>query len=174
MIAVDVNKVVSLTYKLSISEQDTAPKVIETVTEQSPMYILFGNSGLPLKFEQNIFGMTAGNTFKFAIKSEDAFGTFDPKEVVNLPFDNFTDDFGKLDNEIFKVGKILPMVDEDGTHTRGRILEINTSQKYIRMDFNHPLAGKNLHFEGKILNVRTATQDEIAHGHVHGEGGHHH
>lgn len=42
------------------------------------------------------------------------------------------------------------------------------------MDFNHPLAGKDLHFSGEILDVRDANDEEISHGHVHGEGGHHH
>jgi FKBP-type peptidyl-prolyl cis-trans isomerase SlyD len=42
------------------------------------------------------------------------------------------------------------------------------------MDFNHPLAGKDLHFTGEILSIRNATEEEIAHGHVHGPGGHHH
>ncbi len=42
------------------------------------------------------------------------------------------------------------------------------------MDFNHPLAGKDLHFEGSVLNIREATKDELDHGHVHGEGGHQH
>jgi FKBP-type peptidyl-prolyl cis-trans isomerase SlyD len=42
------------------------------------------------------------------------------------------------------------------------------------MDFNHPLAGKELHFEGEVLDVRSASQEELDHGHVHGPGGHHH
>ena len=52
------------------------------------------------------------------------------------------------------------------------ILEVNA--EFVKMDFNHPLAGKDLHFEGDILEVREATADEISHGHVHGPGGHHH
>jgi FKBP-type peptidyl-prolyl cis-trans isomerase SlyD len=44
----------------------------------------------------------------------------------------------------------------------------------IKMDFNHPLAGTDLHFEGSIVGIREASSDELDHGHVHGEGGHHH
>jgi len=52
------------------------------------------------------------------------------------------------------------------------VLEIGTET--VKMDFNHPLAGEELHFKGEILEVREATAEELDHGHVHGPGGHHH
>jgi len=54
----------------------------------------------------------------------------------------------------------------------GRVLSIN--DKEVEMDFNHPLAGHDLHFIGEVLDVREATQEELEHRHVHGPGGHHH
>jgi FKBP-type peptidyl-prolyl cis-trans isomerase SlyD len=64
------------------------------------------------------------------------------------------------------------MQDQDGNPMDGRVLEIGTET--VKMDFNHPLAGEELHFKGEILEVREATAEELDHGHVHGPGGHHH
>ncbi|HEY6161907.1 MAG TPA: peptidylprolyl isomerase, partial [Bacteroidia bacterium] len=67
---------------------------------------------------------------------------------------------------------VLPMVDNKGNHLQGKVTEISLTE--VKMDFNHPMAGKDLHFTGEVLEVRDATQEELAHGHVHGPGGHHH
>ena len=64
------------------------------------------------------------------------------------------------------------MSDSEGHQLRGTIMEV--SDDVVKMDFNHPLAGTDLHFEGQILEVREASEDEIAHGHVHGPDGHNH
>ena len=64
------------------------------------------------------------------------------------------------------------MSDNDGNQLRGKIVEVD--EENVKMDFNHPLAGTDLHFSGEVLEVREATEDEIAHGHAHGPHGHHH
>jgi FKBP-type peptidyl-prolyl cis-trans isomerase SlyD len=64
------------------------------------------------------------------------------------------------------------MSDNEGNHLRGTILEI--TEENVKMDFNHQLAGTDLLFDVEVLDVREATSDEIDHGHVHGEHGHHH
>jgi FKBP-type peptidyl-prolyl cis-trans isomerase SlyD len=61
------------------------------------------------------------------------------------------------------------MSDNEGNQLRGKILEVNT--EFVKMDFNHPLAGQDLHFVGTIVGLREATPDELDHGHVHGTGG---
>ena len=62
--------------------------------------------------------------------------------------------------------------DDQGNQMQGLVLAVN--EDHIVMDFNHPLAGKDLHFQGSVNHVRDASAEEMAHGHVHGEGGHHH
>ena len=69
-------------------------------------------------------------------------------------------------------GARQPMTNEDGERLHGQIVEIHDD--VVIMNFNHPLAGKEMHFSGKILSVRAATREEIDHGHVHGVGGVHH
>jgi FKBP-type peptidyl-prolyl cis-trans isomerase SlyD len=64
------------------------------------------------------------------------------------------------------------MKDQDGNPLRGEVIKVE--QDLVYMDFNHPMAGFDLYFTGKVLEVREASPEEIAHGHVHGPGGHHH
>ncbi len=64
------------------------------------------------------------------------------------------------------------MSEADGNPLTGKVITI--SETHVEMDFNHPLAGYKLHFIGEVLDVRTATADELDHGHVHGPHGHNH
>jgi FKBP-type peptidyl-prolyl cis-trans isomerase SlyD len=167
-------KVAAISYKLSISDAKTPTKLVESVEENKPMYFLVGHSGLPEKFEEELEGKIAGDIFKFSLKAKDSFGDVHEEDIMNLPIEDFKDEKGLLDKTVIQVGRLIPMTDESGHHVRGRILEIDEVKGYIKMDFNHPLAGKDLHFEGKIVLVRDASKEEIDHGHVHGTGGHHH
>jgi FKBP-type peptidyl-prolyl cis-trans isomerase SlyD len=67
---------------------------------------------------------------------------------------------GKIDENICQVGNEVPMMDKEGNRINGIIYEVTDT--YVRMDFNHPMAGTNLHFTGKIIDVRDATAEEIA------------
>lgn len=162
-------KVVSITYSLTANDQH-----IETVDASHPMLFLHGNSGLPEKFEDNLVGLSKGDDFHFTLLPSDAFGTREEEDIVDLPIENFYSEDGKLDSEFLAVGKIIPLTDEQNNHHKAIILEINESEKFIKLDFNHPLADKTLHFTGKIIEVREATKEELDHGHAHGLGGHNH
>jgi len=70
------------------------------------------------------------------------------------------------------IGNYIPMQDQNGYSLQGKVVKRGLDK--VTMDFNHPMAGKNLHFTGDVLSVREATEEELHHGHVHGEGGHHH
>jgi FKBP-type peptidyl-prolyl cis-trans isomerase SlyD len=107
----------------------------------------------------------------FNIASEDAYGNIDPNALISLPKSIFEVEGQKAD-DILKVGNYIPMTDDQGNRMQGLVVSIEGET--VTMDFNHPLAEKTLMFQGKILKIREATPDEIAHGHVHGEGGVHH
>ena len=79
---------------------------------------------------------------------------------------------GAFDDSRVKVGNDLEMSDADGNPLMGKVISIN--EQHVEMDFNHPLAGNELHFIGEVLDVREATAEELEHGHVHGPHGHHH
>jgi FKBP-type peptidyl-prolyl cis-trans isomerase SlyD len=166
---IDQNKVVSLTYKLS--NHQTGEKIEETSTE-NPLLFLYGVGQMIPDFEANLAGKKIGDTFSFSIAAALAYGERDEQQIATIPISVFHDEAGKFDAAYFKVGAMIPMSDNEGNQLRGTIIEVNSSD--VKMDFNHPLAGTDLFFEGEILEVREATADELAHGHAHGPGGHHH
>lgn len=161
--------VVSLNYKLS--NHKTGEKIEETSSE-NPMVFLYGVGGIIPQFEENISGKTVGDSFEFHIEAANAYGMTDQDQIAMIPLDVFRDEAGNFDAEYFVAGAMIPMSDSEGNQLRGTILEVNPEM--IKMDFNHPLAGTDLHFVGTIIDIRPATEDELAHGHVHGPGGHHH
>jgi FKBP-type peptidyl-prolyl cis-trans isomerase SlyD len=168
---VEKNNVVTLTYSLRIPDQDGDMDVVEVVTEEDPMLFIQGISGLPEGFESQIEGLVTGDTFDFTVEAEDGYGEFDPEAIVELPKSVFQSPDVNQD-ELLQIGNIIPMTNEDGERMHGQVVELK--DEVVVMNFNHPLAGKIMHFEGKIIAIREATAEELDHGHVHGEGGHHH
>lgn len=166
---IEKNSVVSVNYLLSLKE--TGEKVEQTSKEE-PFVFIFGTGGLLEDFEKNLQGKKTGDSFDFFIDYQRGYGVRDEQHLVMIPIDAFLDKDGTFDKENVKVGVTLPMVDNEGNRLYGQVVEVTAEN--VKMDFNHPLAGKDLHFKGEVLEVRSATEEELAHGHVHGAGGHHH
>jgi len=159
---VSQNKFVSLTYELR--KDNVNGNIIETVTEQNPLSFIFGSGHMLQAFEENIMNCEANDTFDFAIDAENAYGQFYDDAIANLPMDVFKHE-GKIDNNIVCVDNVIPMQNEEGNVFYGKILEVNTDD--VKIDFNHPLAGVNLHFKGKLIEVREATEEELNPKHKH-------
>ena len=168
---IEKNKVVVLSYNLSIPDEEGEMDLVETVTDAEPMAFIFGHSGLPEGFEEQLSGLSVGDAFDFTIDPEGGYGEFDPEAVVELPKEIFQMDDVDQD-ELLEIGNIIPMTNEEGERLQGQVLEVKDD--VVVMNFNHPLAGKSMHFEGTVLLVREATREELDHGHVHGPGGVHH
>jgi FKBP-type peptidyl-prolyl cis-trans isomerase SlyD len=171
MANISENKVVTITYDLSVTDENQEKVLVESAEADAPMVFLFGMSGLPDEFERQLNGKQPGDAFSFSLTPEQAYGDYDQQAVVDIPKNVFEID-GKIDEEMLQVGNFLPMADNQGHHMQGKIVEIG--DETVKMDFNHPLAGMMMHFDGKVADVREASQEELDHGHVHGEGGHHH
>jgi FKBP-type peptidyl-prolyl cis-trans isomerase SlyD len=167
---IDQNTVVSVTYNLKAGNTEPMED-IETADASNPLVFIFGSGMMIPGFEQNLNGLSEGDNFDFSIQPADGYGMADQEAVLELPLDIFKVD-NVIDFEILKVGNVLPMSDSEGNMLKGKVVSYN--DKGVMMDFNHPLAGMNLHFTGKVESVRNATADELAHGHVHGNGGVHH
>lgn len=165
---IEAKKVVKLIYELQIGENDQM-ELLEIVNEDEPMVFIQGLSGLPEAFEEHLNGLQAGDGFKFTVNAEDGYGDPDPDAIVDFPIENFKIEDGKIPEGMLEIGNIIPFSNDEGNRMDGRIVEIQ--DEIVLLDFNHPLAGQTMHFEGKVLSVRDATKEEIAHGHVHGEGG---
>ena len=163
------NKVVSMTYTLR--EESSTGQMIQKVTEERPFVYLFGIGGLLPSFKANLEGLNAGDDFSFVLQKNEAYGLPSDENIIRLDKKIFEID-GVFDEDAIRVGEIIPMEDEQGYPLSGKILEV--ADDNVLVDFNHPLAGLDLYFEGKILDVRDATNEELAHGHVHGPHGHHH
>lgn len=162
MLTVEKNRVVSLVYELRTESFDG--EIIETVDESNPLVFLYGRGNLLPKFEEQIKGLKKGDTFNFNIPCEDAYGEIDEEAVIDLPISIFEVD-GEIDEDLLQPGNVIPMQDEAGNRIDGMVLEV--SDTHVTMDFNHPLAGADLYFTGKITDVREATEEEIIHGHAH-------
>lgn len=156
----------SVTYVLTVNNE-----LVDQADETNPLVYMAGVGMMIPGFERELEGMATGDSFDFALASDDAYGPRNEQAVVPVPRDVFVVD-GNFDEEVVRVGAMLPMQDQNGNPLQGMIVEINAEA--VVMDFNHPLAGKDLHFTGTIVDVREATKEEIDHGHVHGPGGHHH
>ena len=163
------NKVVEITYQLRLDGFDG--EMIEEVKKAKPFVFLYGSGMMLDSFEAQLKGMEKGEKFHFTLGYNEAYGEVVKENIVKLPKNIFEVD-GKFNEELIYVGAIVPMKDDQGNEFEGLIAEIQKSD--VMVDFNHPLAGEDLFFDGKILDVRDATKEEIAHGHVHGHGGHHH
>lgn len=168
---IENKKVVSVNYHLTVKENNQEVLVEKTDAEH-PFVFLFGAGGLLEAFENNLKGKKVGDSFDFNIDAENGYGLVDEDSIVTIPIEAFKAEDGSIDEEMVKVGNTLPMTDNEGNRLQGVVDEI--TDEHVRMDFNHPLAGEDLHFKGIVLDIRDASEEELAHGHVHGPHGHHH
>ncbi|MDR7129202.1 FKBP-type peptidyl-prolyl cis-trans isomerase SlyD [Algoriphagus sp. 4150] len=166
--------VVGLTYELKVGKEadeiESAPFSVEIRDSEDPFYFLFGASDLPEKFEELLLGKEQGEDFSFVIPVAEAYGAIDEDLILNLPKSQFSGENG-FNPDMLQEGNFLPLMDEDGYPMQAKILK--DLGEDILLDFNHPLVGFDLHFEGNIHEVREATTDELEHGHVHGPHGAH-
>ncbi len=162
------SKAIAIEYNLY---RDTAEgQLIESTEGKEPLAFLSGLGQMIPEFEVNVAELKEGDTFSFGIKSENAYGTHKPEAIIELAQDMFMQE-GKLIPEV-AVANILPLQDQNGNVIPGKVISIN--EETITVDVNHLLADQDLHFTGKILEMRDATKEELEHGHVHGANGHQH
>lgn len=169
---IEVNKVVSVTYSLEVSDGGASQKVfVEKAEADRPLTFLFGTGSMIPGFERALEGLRSGQSFQMEILPEEAYGPVSEDDIVELPYSVFAAEVEKFP-DMLTIGNVIPMNDGQGHQFEGKVKKVGLDT--VTMDFNHPLAGKTLHFTGKVESLREASAEEIAHGHVHGPGGHHH
>lgn len=157
---INKNSVVSLNYTMF----DEDAQIIDQ--NQDPIVYLHGgyDNILPA-VEAELEGKTVGMVISVTMDPADAFGEFDPSLVHEEEVELFPPDL--------EVGMMFETRDPETDETMPfRVTAIDAGK--VTVDGNHPLAGMRVRFDAEILEVRVATEEEIAHGHVHGEHGHHH
>lgn len=156
---IEKDTVVTLRYKVA----DAQGKLLED--GKAPMAYLHGGYGNTFaKIEQALEGREPGYQATLELQPEDAFGLRDESLVRTIPKSQFPPGV--------KVGGQLEGRGDDGHTQVFHVVKIKGDQ--VLLDGNHPLAGKALRFTVQVLEVRAASAEELAHGHVHGEHGHHH
>lgn len=152
---IEKNTMVTLTYDLMIDDENG--EIVEQTTDKNPLQFLFGAGMMLQKFESNLAGIGAGDHFEMKLNSRDAYGEVNEEAIVELPKHIFLVD-DKFDEEYIKAGNTIPMM-SGGQRLNGVVLDV--TEDAVRMDFNHPLAGEDLYFKGKVLEVREASEEEI-------------
>ena len=152
------NKVVVLHYAVS----DSADTLIDSSYDHSPLSVIHGTGYLIQGLEDALTDHVAGDKFEVSVAADKAYGPRYDSYVQTIPKEMFAE-IDDLD-----VGTQLRASTDDGEQT---VIVVDVQENEITVDGNHPLAGIDLKFDVEILEVRDATEEELAHGHVHGEGG---
>ncbi|MEI8171821.1 MAG: peptidylprolyl isomerase [Rhodoferax sp.] len=156
---IEKDTAVTLRYKL----MDSTGKLLDESTD--PMVYLHGGyENIFPKVEAVLDGQEPGFQTTLDLAPEDAFGLLDEGLVQTIPKSQFPPGV--------KVGGSLKGVGEDGQEQIFTVMKIKGDT--VMLDGNHPFAGKTLRFSLVVTDVRVASEEEIAHRHVHGEHGHHH
>ncbi len=154
-------KVVGIHYKLTNDEG----QVLDSSENKAPLVFIHGIGMLIPGLEKALLGKKKGDDLQVSIKPEEAYGVKDPALTQKVPMAQFDEP------EKIEVGSQFQVDTEQGTII---VTVTEVSDAEVTVDGNHPLAGMTLHFDVTVDSVREATEEEIAHGHVHGEGGHNH
>ncbi|MFA6015340.1 MAG: peptidylprolyl isomerase [Gallionellaceae bacterium] len=155
--------VVSLRYELTDVE---AGELLEKADDPIS-YVHGGYDGIFPAVEEEVHGKKVGDTFSVTMEPDDAFGEYEHELVRAEPREMFPKEVAV--GMQFEGGS---EGDDDEDFLLYTVVEV--TDKEVTVDGNHPLAGKTIKFEGVITGVRPASKEELEHGHVHGEGGHHH
>jgi len=157
MLEIGKYAMVTLTYDLRVDDENG--EVVEQATETQPLQFLYGAGAMLPKFESQLAGLREGEPFTIKLSANDAYGEVNEEAVVELPKHVFLVS-GKFDDELIKIGNTVPMMSSNGQRLNGLVLEVN--EEVVTMDFNHPLAGEDLFFAGKVMAVREASDEEVA------------
>ena len=151
------NMFVAVSYTLYTVDGEKKEK-IEEAPASKPFEFITGFGVTLDEFEKQIAQLDKGADFEFQLSKEQAYGDFEQERVLDLDRSIFQIN-GHFDHENIFEGAVVPLQNEDGNRFYGRGLEIGADK--VKMDLNHPLAGKTLCFSGKVIDKREATNQEI-------------
>lgn len=152
------NKLIAAQYQLFTISDNGERKLVEETTKEQPFVFITGFDAALDALEERLENLNRGDKFDFELDKEKAFGEYEPSRVIELNKEMFTVD-GQFDSKNIFKGAQIPLKNEDGNFFIGTVLEIGDAA--VKVDLNHPLAGKKLNFKGYIIENREATKDEI-------------
>ena len=152
--------VVSMEYTLKIDGE-----VIDSSEGQDPLEFLTGHGNIIPGLEDEMIGMKIGDSKDVVVAPADGYGEYDDEAFLDVPKNQFPAEMQ------VEEGMELTVRDDAGEGRYARIESVE--DETVRLNFNHPLAGDELHFNVKVVSLREPTDEELEHGHVHA-GDHHH
>lgn len=148
--------VVMLKYVLTVDGEE-----VDSADEKDPIAFLQGSGEIIPGLEKALYGMKIGQSKKVTVAPAEGYGDHEPEAMMSVPRSEFPEDIP------MEVGIELDVRDEDDEVMSATIVDVTKDE--IKLDFNHPLAGKTLHFDITVVDLREATEEELEHGHVHGD-----
>ena len=155
------NTVVQFNYTL----KDQEGNVLESNSGHDPMAYLHGHSNMLSGVEKALTGKTKGESFSVTLAAEEAYGERKEDAIQRISAKHLQG------AKVWKPGMVAVVNTEQGQR---QVTVVKPGKFMITVDLNHPLAGRTLTFDLEVVDVREATSEEVAHGHAHGVGGHHH
>jgi FKBP-type peptidyl-prolyl cis-trans isomerase SlyD len=131
-------------------------EIIDKANQENPLRFNFDSNDVSNIFSDKLLGKELGARFSFTIEAKNAFGEVEQENVVEIPRGNFHFNNKTHEAQVLQVGNYVPMEDEGEEISEAKIVSFN--DEFVTLDFNHPLAGKNLFMEGEILNIENNTQ----------------
>ena len=153
---VQQDKVVAVSYALEVEG-----KIADQSAPDAPLEYTHGRGMLLPKFEAALQDKEPGDSFDFILSPEDGYGVYNPKYLVEIPKKAFAID-GQVREDLLVVGRTIPMLNSSGQVVQGTIAALASTT--VTMDFNHPMAGKTMHFTGRVESVRDPGEHECPHG----------
>jgi FKBP-type peptidyl-prolyl cis-trans isomerase SlyD len=148
--------VVSLDYTLTVDGQ-----VVDSTEGDEPLQFLQGHQNIIPGLERELTGMHVGESKTVSVPAVEAYGEIDPDNIVDVPRSEFPQEIP------LETGIELEVKNADGEVLTATIADVDTES--VKLDFNHPLAGKELTFNVTVVELRAPTDEELAHGHVHAD-----
>ena len=155
------DRVVLIHYTLT----NDAGETLDSSADGEPLAYLHGRGNLIQGLETKLTGRVAGDKLDVRVAPKDGYGELDAALAQDVPRSAFPD------NANLRVGMRFQTQSDRGPQV---VVVTHVSDESVRVDGNHPLAGQFLNFVVEVTDVREASAEELAHGHVHGAGGHHH
>jgi FKBP-type peptidyl-prolyl cis-trans isomerase SlyD len=158
-LTVQDGQVVAIEYTLTVDGE-----VLDSSEGHDPLEFLQGYGNILPGLENSLYDMNVGESKQVVVAAIEGYGEIDPDSFILIPRSQFPEDIP------MEVGTLIQVHDQDG-HVRPARIDLVEADS-VRLDFNHPLAGKELVFDVKVVRLREPTEEELDHGHVHGEDHH--
>ncbi|HEX2979473.1 MAG TPA: peptidylprolyl isomerase [Anaerolineaceae bacterium] len=152
--------VVKLSYVLTVDNE-----VVDSAEKEEPIEFIQGHGHIIPGLERELYGMNIGDEKSVTVQPEEGYGEFDETAIISVPRSEFPEGVP------LEPGIPLQVRTEEGELLDSRIHSVGDDA--IQLDFNHPLAGKSLNFNVIVVDLRSATSEELEHGHTHTDGHNH-